>query len=101
MTRPRKKSRRKRDSKPGSSALEADALPLGQRGGPPAAETHTTCTIPEVGMWLPIRWLTGHMRKSLTTTVNLTVLVGRKKRRGKEEATAAAAAAAVAEKFAL
>ena len=33
MTRPRKKSRRKRDSNPGSSALEADALPLGQRGG--------------------------------------------------------------------
>ena len=34
MTRPRKKSRRKRDSNPGSSALEADALPLGQGGGP-------------------------------------------------------------------
>ena len=33
MTRPRKKSRRKRDSNPGSSALQADALPLGQRGG--------------------------------------------------------------------
>ena len=33
MTRPPKKSRRKRDSNPGSSALEADALPLGQRGG--------------------------------------------------------------------
>ena len=33
MTRPRKKSRCKRDSNPGSSALEADALPLGQRGG--------------------------------------------------------------------
>ena len=33
MTRPRKKSRRKRDSNPASSALEADALPLGQRGG--------------------------------------------------------------------
>ena len=33
MTRPRKKSRRRRDSNPGSSALEADALPLGQRGG--------------------------------------------------------------------
>ena len=32
MTRPRKKSRCKRDSNPGSSALEADALPLGQRG---------------------------------------------------------------------
>ena len=29
----KKKSRRKRDSNPGSSALEADALPLGQRGG--------------------------------------------------------------------
>ena len=28
-----KKSRRKLDSNPGSSALEADALPLGQRGG--------------------------------------------------------------------
>ena len=28
-----KKSRRKRDSNPGSSAVEADALPLGQRGG--------------------------------------------------------------------
>ena len=27
-----RKSRRKRDSNPGSSALEADALPLGQRG---------------------------------------------------------------------
>ena len=34
MTRPRKKSLRKRDSNPGSSALEADVLPLGQRGGP-------------------------------------------------------------------
>ena len=33
MTRPRKKSRHKRDSNPGSSALEAYALPLGQRGG--------------------------------------------------------------------
>ena len=33
MTRPRKTSRRKRDSNPGCSALEADALPLGQRGG--------------------------------------------------------------------
>ena len=33
MTRPRKKSRRKRDLNPGSSALEEDALPLGQRGG--------------------------------------------------------------------
>ena len=30
---PEKNSRRKRDSNPGSSALEADALPLGQRGG--------------------------------------------------------------------
>ena len=28
-----KKSRRKRDSNPGSSTLEADTLPLGQRGG--------------------------------------------------------------------
>ena len=28
-----KKSRRKQDSNPGLSALEADALPLGQRGG--------------------------------------------------------------------
>ena len=33
MTRPRKNPRLKRDSNPGSSALEADALPLGQRGG--------------------------------------------------------------------
>ena len=33
MTRPPKKSHRKRDSNPGPSALEADALPLGQRGG--------------------------------------------------------------------
>ena len=33
MTRPRKKSRRKRDSNPGPSALEADALPFGPRGG--------------------------------------------------------------------
>ena len=33
MTRPQKKSLRKRDSNPGPSALEADALPLGQRGG--------------------------------------------------------------------
>ena len=31
-----KKSRRKRDSNPGSSVLEADTLPLGQRGRPPA-----------------------------------------------------------------
>ena len=36
MTRPRKKTRRKRDSNPGPSALEADALSLGQRGGPQA-----------------------------------------------------------------
>ena len=33
MTRPPKKSHRKLDSNPGSSALEADALPLGQRDG--------------------------------------------------------------------
>ena len=33
-----KKSRCKRDSNPGSSALEADALPLGQRGGHWATE---------------------------------------------------------------
>ena len=33
MTRPPKKSRPKRDSNPESSALEADTLPLGQRGG--------------------------------------------------------------------
>ena len=33
MTRPSKKSRRKRDSNPGSSALEKDASSLGQRGG--------------------------------------------------------------------
>ena len=33
MTRPRTKSRHRRDSNPGSSALEVDALPLGQRGG--------------------------------------------------------------------
>ena len=33
MTRPRKNPRRERDSNPGSSVLEADALPLGQRGG--------------------------------------------------------------------
>ena len=33
MTRPRKKSLRKRDSNPGSSTLEGDALPLGKRGG--------------------------------------------------------------------
>ena len=32
MTRPRKNPGAKRDSNPGSSALEADALPLGQRG---------------------------------------------------------------------
>ena len=38
MTRPRKKSRRKRDLNPGSSALEADALPLGQWGGALYAE---------------------------------------------------------------
>ena len=41
MTRPRKISRRKRDSNPGSSALEADALPLGQRGGRPPREPQT------------------------------------------------------------
>ena len=34
MTLSRKKSHREWDSNPGSSALEADALPLGQRGGP-------------------------------------------------------------------
>ena len=33
MTRPRKKSRRKRESNPRASTLEADALPVGQRGG--------------------------------------------------------------------
>ena len=32
MTRPQKKSRCKRNSNPGPSALEADALPLGRRG---------------------------------------------------------------------
>ena len=43
MTRPRKKSRRKRDLNPGSSALEADALPLGQRGGPVWRRDVFTC----------------------------------------------------------
>ena len=33
MTRPRKKSRHKRDSNQGPSALDSDPLPLGQRGG--------------------------------------------------------------------
>ena len=37
MTRPRKKSRRKRDSNPGSSALEADALTTRPTRRPPAA----------------------------------------------------------------
>ena len=36
-----KKSRCKRDSNPGSFALEADALPLGQRGGSGAMENVT------------------------------------------------------------
>ena len=45
MTRPRRKSRRKRDLNPGSSALEADALPLGQRGGT-ALETDSQTTSP-------------------------------------------------------
>ena len=40
-----KKSRRKRDSNPGSSVLEADALPLGQRGGQQERRrAHTYCT---------------------------------------------------------
>ena len=43
-----KKSRRKRDSNPGSSALEADALPLGQRGGPDdgKASWYSVCRAP-------------------------------------------------------
>ena len=45
MTRPRKKSRRKRDSNPGSSALEADALPLGQRSGQKEKHLVTALTI--------------------------------------------------------
>ena len=48
MTWPRKKSQRKWDSNPGSSVLEADALPLGQRGG------HLTG---ESGLWHPCVWL--------------------------------------------
>ena len=51
-----KKSRRKRDSNPGSSALEADALPLGQRGGrahqttppPPPPPTFTQDCSPHI-----------------------------------------------------
>ena len=46
MTRPRKKSRRKRDSNPGSSALEADALLLGQRGGLIEQEPILSCCLP-------------------------------------------------------
>ena len=38
-----KKSRRKRDSNPGSFALEADALPLGQRGGLLIERRGTAC----------------------------------------------------------
>ena len=44
MTRPRKKSLLKRDSNPGSSALEVDALPLGQRGGSCREEEPETAT---------------------------------------------------------
>ena len=40
MTRPRKKSRLKQDSNPGSSALEADALPPGQRGVSVTGKAH-------------------------------------------------------------
>ena len=51
-----KKSRRKRDSNPGPSALEADALPLGQRGGRQGTNPHQpflppygSCTIQLLG----------------------------------------------------
>ena len=42
MTRPRKKSRRKRDSNPGSSALEADALQANEAVGSKRNEMSTT-----------------------------------------------------------
>ena len=42
-TRPWKKSQRKRDSNPGFSALEADAFPLGQRGGPELGSSPGRC----------------------------------------------------------
>ena len=45
MTRIRKKSRRKRDSNPGSSSLEADAIPLGQRGGVCVGDSSPHCEI--------------------------------------------------------
>ena len=47
MTQPRKKSQRKRDSNPGSSALEVDALPLGQRGSVASVPllTSTSCDL--------------------------------------------------------
>ena len=39
-----KKSRCKRDSNPGSSALEVDTLPLGQRGSVPVVKASTSRT---------------------------------------------------------
>ena len=45
-----KKSRRKRDSNPGSSALEADALPVGQRGGMYYGQWDTSPHIPAAAL---------------------------------------------------
>ena len=68
-----KKSRRKRDSNPGSSALEADALPLSQRGGCVAAESlsnrHTTTN-------LCGNWDVKQPPPPPPTTTNLSVVAG-------------------------
>ena len=58
MTRPRKKSRRKRDSNPGPSALEADALPLGQRGGLTAGAGRS-------------KWTRAHTLRNCSTNVSV------------------------------
>ena len=57
MTRPRKKSRRKRDLNPGSSALEVNALPLGERGGPHSQTAYSnTQSFFQSGLPLLLLW---------------------------------------------
>ena len=43
---------------------------------PRQKNTQQTCMVPEVGMWLPVGWLSNHVCQNLTNRVTLTVLAG-------------------------
>ena len=52
----------------------------------PATEMLPACTIPEVGMWLPLRWLDGHVHENVTNTMTLKIYnLGSKKKKKKKK----------------